>query len=769
MYAIDLSPDGDAIRIQPGRNAESRDSNARGDGTWVQFDLPRYTTTADAGLKWVGVRTDADGWTIAPDEKSRFVWYAKRAKPGGGAELIRLGLDPDLDQAPTCYTFVPTAAGKPPRVLVGHYYGCSLFELDPARVTQNVHTGIKELPRSKLFVGHGGEVTSVVADARGEWFVTASVDQTVAGWSLADWKAQSVLGAAFQVQAGKLVVTATDVGSPAWEAGLTPGDVIDRLAVDGKLVYDGREKQNPAEVAAAAAALKNPQPGVELFFNWAAGKERRATPSRIKQRPMWKWFPSFDDRGRLTDSVIWMWHGSYYYTASLHGDRMVGWHVNHPDVAGTATFQPLERYKHLFLKPAAISKLIGTRSIEAALKEAVGDNPLRQSFRDREPPEIRLALQQAEVRGDGVAVSVSVNPLGNNPDLIPDRVELWLNDYRYEVWKGQGARALELTIPAAKFRAGTNQITLLATNPARGRAEETRFVHNPAAAARTDVHGLSVGINDYSAHKKAAIAARANAFENLVTPHADATGVADAFHSYRGKGKHFAAGEVDVALDAKADRKSLTASLAALKAKQAAGQIKPDDLLVVFLAGHGDLLTTDGKERLNARAAGRGLAADVGRFVFCCPNYAFANPAGTSLSGEELFEELAGINCRKLVLLDACHAGGAVEANLLRRCIPNGQGPIVFASCDQSELSFEDDKKLGHGAFTYALLEALSPDKKFRAADRNSDGSLMPDELFTYLADRVPEVVKQLRPGNTQNPICFPHPTALPRVAIVKQ
>ena len=42
-----------------------------------------------------------------------------------------------------------------------------------------------------------------------------------------------------------------------------------------------------------------------------------------------------------------MWHGSYYYTASLHGDRMVGWHVNHPEVAGTPDFQPLERYKHL--------------------------------------------------------------------------------------------------------------------------------------------------------------------------------------------------------------------------------------------------------------------------------------------------------------------------------------------------------------------------------------------------------------------------------------
>ena len=37
-----------------------------------------------------------------------------------------------------------------------------------------------------------------------------------------------------------------------------------------------------------------------------------------------------------------------------------------------------------------------------------------------------------------------------------------------------------------------------------------------------------------------------------------------------------------------------------------------------------------------------------------------------------------------------------------------------MAACDQSESSFEDEK-LGHGVFTYAVLEALG--QKFRAAD----------------------------------------------------
>ena len=163
------------------------------------------------------------------------------------------------------------------------------------------------------------------------------------------------------------------------------------------------------------------------------------------------------------------------------------------------------------------------------------------------------------------------------------------------------------------------------------------------------------------------------------------------------------------------------------------------------------------------KADGRGFAADSGRFVFCCPNYSPATAATTTVSGEELFDLLADINCRKLVLLDTCRAGGAVEANLLRRCIPNGQGPVVIAACDESEKSFEDDR-LRHGMFTYAVLEALGP--KFRAANRGLDGKLTAEELFAYVAERVPELMKIYRPGNTQNPICFPQPNALPRVAM---
>jgi uncharacterized caspase-like protein len=271
------------------------------------------------------------------------------------------------------------------------------------------------------------------------------------------------------------------------------------------------------------------------------------------------------------------------------------------------------------------------------------------------------------------------------------------------------------------------------------------------------------GIDDYSAHRKAANGAR-GAFDDLTKAGADVTALRDRLLAYRGNGKHFPAGDVVRLLNAQASRKGLTAALAKLKA----APLKPDDLLVVFLAGHGDLLDQDDKPLLGGprELATRGLRTGSGRFVFCCPDYSPAVPAATSLAADELFDALAEVNCRKLVLLDACHAGGAVEANLLRRLIPNGQGPIVIAACAPGELSYEDGD-LGQGAFTYAVLEALGT--KFRAADRDSNSELTPAELYDYLADRVPALVAEARPGRRQTPICFPHRAALPTIALVKQ
>jgi hypothetical protein len=745
------------VRVE--RDPKSTDPNARGAGPWTRFDLTQLKATADDSQKWVGPVTTNDEWSIEPHAGDSFVWVAKRKRDG---RELRLALDRYRDLAPTCFTFLPAKDGKPTRVLVGHYYGCTLFELVAGGAEKNAITG------TKVFTGHAGEVTSIVADSEQKWFVTGGSDHTVAAWSLVDWKSQASLGASFADRNGLVTVTTVDVGSPAWEAGLRAGDVLDFLAVNGPpAVFDRREGKKPVgTVDDALAELKNPRPRIELYFGLAASETaaRREKLTTVRQRPLWKWFPAFDSNSKMNDWVVWMWHGSYYHTKTANGDRLAGWHVNAPDPGGRPQFYQIQQFEKQFHQPEVLEKLMETRDLGAALVKARGENPTVLEFSKYEPAPAQLVLKRTDVPPAGLPVEITVQPRGNNPDLLPERVELWLNDHLLDTWpkpkqKLDPQKPFEatVTIAADKFRAGDNQLALLAFNSAGGRAEDSRLVRSERAPGDANLLALLTGINDYSDTRKNVAGARK--FGDLNAATNDATKLGEQLLMFKGPKLFYKDAKVEVRLNAEAARKKITDGLTAVSARA-----KPDDLLIVFFAGHGDLLMPkDGPQPKEARA----VLAGEGVFLFCCPDYAPANPDTTAISVGELFTELAKINCRKVVLIDACHSGRATAPNLLRRCVPNGQGPVVIAACDQSEESFEH-KPYGHGLFTYAVLGALDKKKDFGTADYNADGALSAEELYEYVAVRVPELIKRVgKPGQTQTPICFPR--QLPKDAILKR
>jgi uncharacterized caspase-like protein/WD40 repeat protein len=755
ISAVNISANGKIVGVQVTRDPKSTDPNARGAGPWTRFDTTRLKPTLDESQDWEKPAVKADGWVIEPSS-DRFVWSARRRDL-----KLRLALDRHRDLAPTCFTFLPAKGEKPTRVIVGHYYGCTLFELVPTRAVKGAITG------TKVFTGHAGEVTSVVADAKQEWFVTGGTDHTLAAWSLADWASEPGLGAKFDEKDGFPVVVAVDAGSPAWEAGLRVGDDFDLLAVGGALVFDRRTgHEKIGTVDAALAALKAPRPWVELYFGVAArdNRDRRETLTTVRQRPMWKWFPAFDKDNKLNDWVVWMWHGSYYHTKTANGDRLAGWHVNAPEPGARPRFYQLQQFEKQFHQPEVLEKLMETRDAGAALVKARGANPTIESFTRHEPPPVRLAVKQTAVPAAGLPLTITVNPSGNNPDLLPQRVELWLNDYLLEKWPGPGKtidakKPFEeaVTIPADKFRSGENQLTVLVFNAAGGRTEDTQLVRSARPASDATLLALLAGVNDYSDTRKNVPGARK--FGDLLSARADANALHDQLLTFKGPKLPYTKAELDVRLDAAAARKKLAENLDTL-AKRA----RPDDLLVVFFAGHGDLLMPkDGPLPQDGRA----VLAGEGTFLFCCSDYSPAKPDATALSVEEMFAALAKINCRKLVLIDACHSGRATAPNVLRRCVPNGQGPVIIAACDQSELSYEDPA-IGHGLFTDAILDALDKNRSFRKADYNSDGALSADELYEYVAAQVPLLMRKIgKKDVTQTPICFPR--ELPKAPLLKK
>ncbi|HJZ89825.1 MAG TPA: caspase family protein, partial [Gemmataceae bacterium] len=368
--------------------------------------------------------------------------------------------------------------------------------------------------------------------------------------------------------------------------------------------------------------------------------------------------------------------------------------------------------------------------------ELTDDNPLPPKFGDIEPAPVRVIPRQPAVGADGLPVEIDVSARTSNPDLLPERVELWVNDHRFASWKANKQQfGKAITIPQEAFRHGENQVTVATFNAAGGRRQERTTVTADVPERAPRLFALMVGVNDYSLTALNKDGARE--FGNLNSARNDASKLGEHMRALAGTGRYYGEGQVTVTLDPKANKEDILKAL-----KDLVKAATPDDRVVVFLAGHGDFVPRKG--------APKGSADKV--FVFCCPNYDRAKYEETGVTGEVLFESLAKCPARKLVLIDACHAGQAASEGVIRNLIPTGLGPTVIAACDQKEQSYED-ASLGHGLFTAAVMEALGD--KF--ADAAKDGTLDSRKLFDYVRGRLPELARKAKkPEGAQNPQVFP-------------
>jgi len=723
LYGVRLSEDGRYVAFRADRDEGATHPNARSKGEWSVFDIQRRAVVKmPADVAFPEPLRTIDGWAVEPDLGKSYVWHVVTPDK----RRLELPFDKNRDETPRCYAFIPAKEGQPLRLAIGHYYGVSVFEI--------TETNAK---RVFLGTGHADEVLALAPSPDGKWLITAGRDQTLSAWSLEPWNAQARLGVAFD---DNLKVTKVDAGSPGWEAGFLVGDELAFLAVGTKPIHDtmnrtGTRIDNAAE---ALRQLRDPEPGKEIYFG--VKREGRDKPienlTTVRQRPLWRMFPAFTGK-TVTDWVVWMWRGSYYHT-STNGDFLIGWHVNHPTMEREPTFHPAQLFRDVYHKPGVITDLINTRDVSNTLKRAMGNNPIQVNFAGIEPAPARIEALGTTVGPDGLKLTLVVEPRGNNPDLLPERVELWCEEFRLERWETNGAKfRKDIVISQDRLRSGENIVTLQAINGLGGRSQYTVKLVNPRKPDGRELYGIAVGINDYKQSGREVDGTRS--FGDLKAAKNDATQLQESWAKQ--KGKLYSKVAIELKLDANATRDQILDEL-----DQLAKTVRPDDQLVMFLSGHGDFLPV-------ARENGRG----DGVFVFCCPTYDRDRYKTTGISTAEIYEKLAMIPCRKLVFLDACHSGQAA-VNPVRSLTPGGKGPTILAACDQNEFAFENPK-FGNGLFTYAMLEALGVN--FSQADGKiddkPDGQLDPAELFEYVRGRMPELLKDIgRLEDQQNPVCFP-------------
>jgi len=173
-----------------------------------------------------------------------------------------------------------------------------------------------------------------------------------------------------------------------------------------------------------------------------------------------------------------------------------------------------------------------------------------------------------------------------------------------------------------------------------------------------------------------------------------------------------------------------------------AANAKPEDVFIFYYAGHGSMI-------------------DNGFYFIptdCVRLYDDEALKSDAISAEFMQENFSKIKALKqLMILDACQSGGATEVLAKRGAgrekaiaqLSRSTGIHVLASAGGEQYAIEF-KSLGHGLFTYVLLDALEGS----ADGAPLDGKVTIYELKSYLDDQVPEYTKKFK-GIRQYPQSF--------------
>jgi len=313
--------------------------------------------------------------------------------------------------------------------------------------------------------------------------------------------------------------------------------------------------------------------------------------------------------------------------------------------------------------------------------------------------------------------------------------------YSWDFGDGEKAEGVTTTHVFAEEGTYTVRLTVTDDDGATATFEETIKVKQLQEPVRPkEVWGLIIGISDYEEEGL-----------DLGCARADAEALRDVLLSVGVPKEHLL-----VLLDNAASLISVREGL--LWLMKNAGE---EDLVIFYFSGHGyqgmDLKPNDERDGLDEYF----VVHDTNRSTI----------EATALRDDEFGQFLDGIRSKHvLVFFDSCYSGGLPrgQRGLPRGGSPKGpldffndfdpEGKLVLAASAENQLSWEDPK-LGHGVFTYFLIEGLKGE-----ADLDGDYKVTVKELSAYLKEKVPKYVEK-NFGVEQEPQLIGKGTALVEIA----
>ncbi len=372
----------------------------------------------------------------------------------------------------------------------------------------------------------------------------------------------------------------------------------------------------------------------------------------------------------------------------------------------------LDRFAESHYEPGLLS-----RASEGEAAEKKEERP-NLSVQFATPPIVAFETPNEDIESDAEKFEISAKSGDLGGGVI--ELRLYQNGRLVRTKDLSGNEEKEISTDfEVKLLTGRNRFRLVALSRDRIESKPAKVtVEYTGEELKSKLHVVTIGINEYR-----------NPALNLNYGVPDANGIRDFFKAQ--PRKIFDEVKFYSLENREATRANIEEMLTSLT------ETKPDDVVIIYYAGHGETVEKDWYL----------IPADL-----IYPEREDAIRA-KGIKSDELQKWVGNITANKVVMfMDACKSGAALKAfrgfgerkALAKLARSSGVHIVAAAAKDQFATEL---KQLGHGAFTYALLDGLKGE-----ADYAKDSVVNIRELTTYIENRLPDLSEEVA-GRPQFPV----------------